>query len=66
MQHANKDTTNYLVIFRNYQKVNEVFYKILITRGIQEHGIKILFLLHTTGFDLLKDYEKKKGETVGE
>ena len=50
MQYANKNTTDYLVRFRNTQKVNEASNGSLITRGVQEYGIKIIFSLHNTGF----------------
>ena len=52
---ANKNTTNYLVRFRNAQKVNEACNGILITKGVQEHGMEILLPLHNTGFDFLKE-----------
>ena len=40
MQYANENTTDYLVRFRNAQKVNEACYGSLITKGLQEHGMK--------------------------
>ena len=51
MHYANNNTTDYLVRFRNAQKVNEACDGSLITKGVQEHGMKILFPLHNTGFD---------------
>ena len=60
MHHTNDNTTKYLVRFRNYQKVNEACNGILITTGFQEHGMKIIYPLHVTGFDSLKeDYNKE-------
>ena len=53
MHYANNNTTDYLVRFRNAQKVNEACNGRLITRGVQEHGMEILFQLHTTVFYLL-------------
>ena len=38
----------------------------MITRGVQEHGIKILFPLHTNGFGALQDDDKTEEETAGE
>ena len=54
MQYANENTTNYLVRFRNSQKVNEACNVSLITKGVQEHGMKILFQFHNTVFDYLQ------------
>ena len=53
MQYANKNTTAYLVRFRNAQRFNEACDGSLITKGLQEHGVKICFPLHNTGFDYL-------------
>ena len=53
MQYANENTTDYLVRFCNAQKVNEACDGILITKGIQEHGIKTRFPLHNNVFDSL-------------
>ena len=58
MQNSNKNTTNYLVRFRNSQKVNEVYNGRLISRGVQEHVIKILYPLNETDFDALSDNGK--------
>ena len=66
IQYTNKNTTDYLVRFRNAQKVNEACNGSLITRGVQEHGMKILFPLQNTGFDSLQEDEKKKAEKAGE
>ena len=59
MQHANDNTTNYLVRFRNAQKVNEECNGILIAKGVQYHGINIIFPLHNTGFESPQEDEKK-------
>ena len=53
MQYSRKNTTDYLVRFRNAQKINEACDGSLITKGVQEHGMKIRFPLHNTGFDYL-------------
>ena len=58
MQNSNKNTTNYLVRFRNSQKVNEVYNGRLVSRGVQEHVIKILYPLNETDFDALSDNGK--------
>ena len=60
MQYANENTTDYSVRFRNAEKVNESCNRILITKGVQEHGVKILFPLHNTGFGSLQEDEKKE------
>ena len=54
MKYANENTTNYLVRFRNAQKVNEACNGSLITKGVQDHGMKIRFPLHNIGFDSLQ------------
>ena len=66
MQYVNDNTTDYLVRFRNAQKVNEACNGILITKGVQEHGMKILFPLHNTGFDYLQEDEMKEADKSGE
>ena len=66
MQHAVENTNDYLVRLRKAQKVNEACNGSLTTRGVQEHGMKNLFPLHTTVFDSLQDNEKKEAETAGE
>ena len=66
MQYANKNTTEYLDRLRNAQKVNEACNGRLITNGIHEHGMKILFPLHNNGFDFTKEDNKKDTEKAGE
>ena len=66
MQYASEITTDYLVRFRNSQRSNEACNVILITKGIQEHGMKILFPLHNTGFYSLQEDYKKEAENSGE
>ena len=66
IQYAKDNTTDYLVRFRNAQKVNETCNGSLITKGVQEHGMKIRFSLHNAGFDSLQEDEKKEEENVGE
>ena len=58
MQYVNKKTTT----FRNAHKVNESCNGILITTGVQEHGMNILFLLHNNGFDYLQEDKNKEKE----
>ena len=60
MHYAHKKTTDYLVRFWNAQKVNEACDGSLITKGVQEHGMKILFPLKNTGFDSLQEDKKKE------
>ena len=50
MEYANENTTNYLVRFRNAQKVNEAYNRSLIIKGVQENGMNIIFPFHSTGF----------------
>ena len=66
MQYSNENTAEYLVRFRNAQKVNEACGISLTTEGVQEHGMKILFPLHNNGFDYLQEDEKKEVEKTGE
>ena len=66
MQYSNENTTDYLVRFRNAQKVNESCDGSLITKGVQKHGIKIIFSLNNNGFDSLQKDEKKGTEKEGE
>ena len=66
MQYANENTNDYLVRFRNAQKVNEACDGILITKFVQEHGMKILFPLHNTVFEYLQEDEKREAEKAGE
>ena len=60
MQYANENATYYLVIFRDADKGNEACDGSLITKGVQEHGMKILFPLQNTVFDYIQEYEKKE------
>ena len=60
MQYASENNTEYLVRFRNAQKVNEACDGSLITKGVQEHGMKIRFPFHNTGFDYLQEDEMKE------
>ena len=55
-QYDIKNTTDYLVRFRNAQNFNEACDGSLIAKGVQEHGMKIRFPLHNTGFDSLQEY----------
>ena len=55
-----------MVRFRNANKFNESCNGSLITKGAEEHGIKILFPLQNTGFDYLQEDEKKEVEKSGE
>ena len=66
MQYARDNNTDYLVRFRNAQKVNEACYRSLITKGVQEHGTKIRFPLHNNGFDYLQEDEKKEAKKAGD
>ena len=59
MEHANENTTDCHFRFRNSQKVNEACNGSLITKGLQEHGMKNLYPLHVTGFDALRGDDKK-------
>ena len=52
--YANKNTTKYLVTFWNAQRFNEDLNGSLITKSVQEHGMKILFPLQNTVFDSLQ------------
>ena len=65
MQYTNKNTTEYLFKSHNAQRVNESFNVSLITRGVQEYGMNILFPFHNNGFYLLQENEKKEAETAG-
>ena len=66
MQYANKNTTDYLVRFRNSQKFNEDFNGSLIKKGVQDHGIKILLPFYNTVFDCLQKDEKNESEKAGD
>ena len=50
----------------NEQKVNKVLNVSLISRGFQEHGMKIIYQLHVTGFDSLLDDYNKESDKAGE
>ena len=66
MQYANENTTDYLVRFRNAHDVNEACNGSLITRGVQEHGMNIIFPLHNTLLDSLQEDDKKEAYKAGE
>ena len=66
IQYANDNTTDYLVRFRNAQKFNEACNGSLITKGVQEHGMKILFPLKNPIFYSLQEDENKEAENSGE
>ena len=66
MQYTSESTTDYLVGFHDAQKVNEACDGSLITKGVKEHGMKIHFPLHHTGFDSLQEDEKEESENAGE
>ena len=52
---------------RNSMKpVTEVCDGSLITKVVQDHGMKILFQLQNTGFDSLQEDKKKEAEKSGE
>ena len=59
MQYDKENTTDYLMRFRNAQKVNEACDGSLITKGVQEHGMNILVPFYNTGFGFLQEDEKK-------
>ena len=66
LQYVKYNTTDYLVIFCGKIKVNKTHNVSLIQKGVQGHGMRILYLLHDTGFETLTDDEnteaKKKQE----
>ena len=66
LQYANKNTTEYLARFHNAQKVNEACDGNLITKGVQEHGMKIRFPLYNAWYDSLQEDEKKEAENAWE
>ena len=66
MQYANENTTKYLFRFRNDQKVNEACNGSLITKVVQEHGMKVFLPLHYTIFYSLQEDEKRESEKSGE
>ena len=55
-----------MVRFRNAQKVNESCDVSLITKGVQENGMNIIFPLHNKGFGSIQEDEKNKTEKSGE
>ena len=65
MQNVNKNTINYLVRFHNVQRASEACNGILITRGVQEHGMKIMYPFNFTRFDVMLDNAKKEADTAG-
>ena len=66
VQYANENTIEYLVRFRNAQNYTEACNRSLITRGVQDPRMKIIFPLKNTGFDFIQENEKKEAETAGE
>ena len=66
IQYTNMNNTNYLVRFRNAQKVNESCDRSLITKGVQEHGMNIILPLHNTGFESIQEDENNEVEKAGE
>ena len=64
IQYTKNNKTNYLVRFRDSHKVNEACNRRIISRIVQEHGMKILYPLHVTGFDTLLNFDKKDTETA--
>ena len=64
-QNVNDNTTDYVVRFGNAQRVNKACNGSLTSRGVQEHGMKILYALHVNGFDALSENYKKGEETAG-
>ena len=66
MQNENENMTDYLVRFRTDQKVNEACNGSLISRGVKEHGMKLLYPLHVTGFDVLSENDNKEEEKTRE
>ena len=66
IQYDNENTNDYLVRSRNAQKFNATCNVILITKGVQEHGMKMLFPSQNTGFDSLQEDKKKEAENAGE
>ena len=62
MQYSNENTTYYLVKSHNAQEVNKACNISLITKGIQENGMKIIFPWYNTGFYSLQEDDKKEAE----
>ena len=65
VHYTNENTTDYLDIFWNSQKVNEECNGSIILRVVQEHVMKILYSFHVTSFDTLLDNGRKEVETAG-
>ena len=53
-----------MIRLRNSQKVNKACDVSLISKGVQEHGMKILYILYVTAVDVMLDYEIKYAETL--
>ena len=66
MQYANDNRPNYVVKFGNARKFNESCNGSLIAKGVQEHGMNIIFPLQNTVFYFLQEDEKKEAERPGE
>ena len=66
MQYTSKNTTDYLVRFRNSQNVNEACEGSLITKGVQENCMNIRLPFHYAGFDYIQEDENKETEKAGE
>ena len=58
--------TEYLLRFHNTQKVKKSCNGSLIPRGLQEHGMKIIYPLHVPGFYTLTNNGKKEAEIARE
>ena len=65
-QYANKNTTDSLVRLHNSQKVNEACNGSLSKRGVQEHGMKILFPFHNVIFYYIQEDGNKDAEKAVE
>ena len=66
MYHVNYNMTEYLLRFHNTQKVKKSCNGSLIPRGLQEHGMKIIYPLHVPGFYTLTNNGKKEAEIARE
>ena len=51
IKYANDNTTDYLVRLRKSENFNEACNGSLTKKGVQDHGIKVIFPLHTSIFD---------------
>ena len=65
IQYTKNNTTDNLVKLWNAQKFNEAWNGRLISRGVQEYGMKILYPLHITRFHTLSDNENNNVKTPG-